>query len=321
MTILASNPLPEQHVLGDYILGSLLSTGGFSMVYLAHDQQQVPRAIKEYFPCALAKREGETRVIPVSEETVPLFQHGLKCFFEEARALAAITHPNVVRVTDIFRANETVYMVMQYVRGRTLQFHIKRHRRQFTERFLRATVTNLLNGLREVHSRKLLHLDIKPENIYLAMDGRPVLLDLGAARYALGESPFRFHPMLSGGYAAPEQYRNGEQLGPWTDVYAVGAAMYSCVTGTRPISAEERVAGKELPPARDLAETQYSDEFFDIIDNCMQLDATTRPQSAFVLQKALLGRTEVSKVSESGPLDPPEAMPHLGHGAYSLAMA
>ena len=321
MTILASNPLPEQYVLGDYLVGNLLSTGGFSMVYLAHDSQQIPRAIKEYFPCALAKREGETRVIPISQETVPLFQHGLKCFFEEARALAAITHPNVVRVTDIFRANETVYMVMQYVRGRTLQFHIKRHRRQFTERFLRATVTNLLNGLREVHSHKLLHLDIKPENIYLAMDGRPVLLDLGAARYALGESPFRFHPMLSGGYAAPEQYRKGEQLGPWTDVYAVGAAMYSCVTGARPISAEERMAGKELTPARDLAETIYSDEFFDIIDNCMQLDAAARPQSAFVLQKALLGSTRVSRMSESGALDPPEVMPHLSHGAYSLAVS
>ncbi len=294
------------------------------MVYLAQDKQQIPHAIKEYFPCALAKREGETRVIPVSEETVPLFQQGLKCFFEEARALATITHPNVVRVTDIFRANETVYMVMQYVRGRTLQFHIKRHRRQFTERFLRATIVNLLNGLREVHAHKLLHLDIKPDNIYLAMDGRPVLLDLGAARYALGEAPFRFHPMVSGGYAAPEQYQRGEQLGPWTDVYAVGAAMYACVTGVRPIAAEERLAGAELAPARELVEKDqvgisYSDAFFDIIDACLQLDAAARPQTAFDLQKVLLNRSLAS--AESLPPVPLAALSGMGHGVSNLAMA
>ena len=80
------------------------------------------------------------------------------------------------------------------------------------------------------------------------------------------------------------------------------------------------MAGKELPPARDLAATQYSDEFFNIIDNCMQLDAAARPQSAFVLQKALLGSTPASKVPESCPLDQSQIAPHLSHGAYSLAM-
>jgi serine/threonine protein kinase len=106
----------------------------------------------------------------------------MKCFFEEGRALAKLNHPNVVRVLNFFRANETVYMVMQYERGRTLQDYIQKHQRRDRESFIRYVFTRMLNGLREVHAHKLLHLDLKPSNIYLRNDGTPVLIDFGAAR-------------------------------------------------------------------------------------------------------------------------------------------
>ena len=100
-----------------------------------------------------------------SVENVTSFRYGMKCFFEEGRALAGLSHPNVIRVLNFFRANETVYMVMEYERGRTLQEFIQTHRGEVSERFIRGVFTRLLNGLREVHSHKLLHLDLKPSNI------------------------------------------------------------------------------------------------------------------------------------------------------------
>ena len=182
MATQSNQPLPDGYQLQNYKIEKLLSSGGFSIVYLARDEFGTPVAVKEYLPSALVLRSANNgaEVQVNSDENLAVFRHGLKCFFEEGRALATISHPNIVRVENFFRANETVYMVMQYVRGRTLQFHISRHRHEFTESFIRRMFTHLLNGLREVHSKKLLHLDIKPANVYITMEGKPVLLDFGA---------------------------------------------------------------------------------------------------------------------------------------------
>ena len=98
-----------------------------------------------------------------------------------------------------------------------------------------------MNGLREVHANKLLHLDIKPANIYIAMEGRPVLLDFGAARITLSDEPMKLKPMYTAGFAAPEHYRfEPGELGPWSDIYSVGATMYTCIAGTPPQAADAR---------------------------------------------------------------------------------
>ena len=191
----ANQPLPAGYVLNGYRIEKPLSSGGFSIVYLARDEKDTPYAIKEYLPSSLPLRTDGVEVT-IDEANLSLFRHGLKCFFEEGRALAMISHPNVVRVENFFRANETCYMVMQYVRGRTLQFHIQRHRHEFNENFIRRLFAHLMNGLREVHARKLLHLDIKPANIFIAMEGRPVLLDFGAARITLSEEASKLKPIL-----------------------------------------------------------------------------------------------------------------------------
>jgi serine/threonine protein kinase len=183
-------------------------------------------------------------------------------------------------------------MVMQYVRGRTLQFHIQRHRLEFTEAFIRRLFTHLLNGLREVHANKLLHLDIKPANVYITMESKPVLLDFGAARQALTSDAPRLRPMYTAGYAAPEQYRNQEQLGPWTDIYAVGATMYTCIAGMHPQPANEREQDDQMEPLRDLSRNAYSEDLINIVEWCLQLDLHQRPQSAFELQKALLNNAD-----------------------------
>ena len=150
-----------------------------------------------------------------------------------------------------------------------------------------------------MHANKLLHLDIKPANIYITMEGAPVLLDFGAARQALNADAPRLRPMYTAGYAAPEQYHNKEQLGPWSDIYAVGATMYTCVAGVHPQPASDREKDDQMVPVKDLAGPNISPELLDIIESCLKLDHLARPQTAFELQKALMkGVSDVREVRE-----------------------
>ncbi len=288
-------PLEQGAWVDNYEILKLLSSGGFSFVYLAHDENQVPVVLKEYLPSTLAlrtARTGEAGIGPLapalSEGDLAKFRYGMKCFFEEGRALAHISHPNVVRVQNFLRFNDTVYLAMRYERGRTLQEHIKRHRGALEEQWLRNTFAELLNGLREVHTHKLLHLDIKPANVYLRNDGSPVLIDFGAARQALSHEGMKLPPTYTPGFAAPEQHGGG-QLGPWTDIYAVGATLYSCLSASAPPRADARMRMDELVPVRRAFAGKYSEELLEIIDWCLQLDHNDRPQSVFELQKALRG--------------------------------
>jgi serine/threonine protein kinase len=146
---------------------------------------------------------------------------------------------------------------------------------------------HLLNGLREVHTRKLLHLDIKPANIYLRTDGSPVLLDFGAARQTLTTNRPKLAPMYTPGFAAPEQYRDPDRLGPWTDVYGVGASMFACLAAFAPQAADARLQEDHLVAAKKIWSGQYSDNLLEVIDWCLRLDPLERPQSIFALQKAI----------------------------------
>lgn len=265
-----------------------MSAGGFSFVYLASDADGTTVAIKEYLPSALALRaEGDQIVIP-TQEASGSFRHGLKCFFEEGRALANINHKNIVRVTNFFRANETVYMVMQYERGKSLQEYILSHNEPVSENFVRRVFTELLNGLREVHTQKLLHLDIKPANIYIRLDGSPVLLDFGSARQTLSDSVAKLPPSYTPGFASPEQHANRDELGPWSDIYSIGGTIYSCLTRSSPVAANERIKRDTLVPAIKVGKDIYSENLLKIIDNCLELDHLKRPQSIYALQKSLL---------------------------------
>ena len=284
----ANKALPKAYQLQNYKIAKQLSGGGFSIVYLAHDENGVPVAIKEYLPSQLVLREEGSLVQATTAENLATFRYGMKCFFEEGRALAKINHPNVVRVTNFFRANETVYMVMRYERGKTMQDEIQSRKRVIRESFIRRVFAELLNGLREVHTHKLLHLDIKPANIYIRLDGSPVLLDFGAARQTLTLEKSKLSPMYTPGFASPEQYKNRDLLGPWTDIYSVGATMFSCLAGFAPQAADQRLQNDKLVSAKKLWGGQYSDQLLEIIDWCLQLNYMDRPQSVFQLQKAIL---------------------------------
>ncbi|HYA19050.1 MAG TPA: serine/threonine-protein kinase [Burkholderiales bacterium] len=281
--------LPDGYQLLNYRIDKQLSRGGFSLVYRAYDEHNKFVAIKEYLPAALALRREGYAVHSISEDSQAVFRFGMRCFFEEGRALASIVHPNVVRVVNFFRANETVYMVMRYERGRTLQKQIQSHKESIRESFIRSVFGHLLNGLREVHTHKLLHLDIKPANIYLrAADGSPVLLDFGAARQTLTRDSPKLNPMYTPGFAPPEQYQGLELLGPWSDIYSVGASIYSCLAGAAPQPADARLIEDKQDSARKRWQGEYSDELLEIIDWCLNLDPQKRPPSVYALQKVLI---------------------------------
>ncbi len=280
--------LPIDYQLQDYKIVKVLSTGGFSLVYIAHDKNKKTVAIKEYMPTSLALRTDGHSVILNKEDDAVTFKHGLKCFFEEGLALAKIDHKNIVRVLNFFRANNTVYMVMQYERGKPLQDFILAQQQPLEESFVRNLFAELLNGLREVHTHKLLHLDIKPANIYIRQDNSPVLLDFGSARQILTDVHSRLASSFTPGYASPEHYVDRKKLGPWSDIYSLGASMYSCLARSSPMAADLRVKNDGLTPALKIGKNIYSDSLLKIIDSCLNLDPLQRPQSVFSLQKDLL---------------------------------
>ncbi len=270
-------PLASGTQLDQYRILQVLATGGFSVVYLAHDENEQPVAIKEYrFPADDAQK----------------FNDGMRCFLEEGRALAHLQHPNLVRVLNFFRANDTVYLVMRYERGRTLLEHIRNRRGPMEEIWMRNTFAQLLNGLREVHTNRLLHLDIKPANVYIRNDGTPVLIDFGAARQTLAGGGMKLPPTYTVGFASPEQHTDREMLGPWSDIYSVGATMYATLAGEPPPSAETRLEKDTLVPARRAWRGKYSKELLDTIDWCLKVFHFERPQSVLGLQKALLGEKQ-----------------------------
>jgi len=295
----ANQALPAGTRVENYRIVSTLASGGFSTVYLAHDEKETPVVIKEYLPSTLAVRTDGSAAPKVAPADAAKFLYGVKCFFEEGRALAKLSHPNVVRVLNFFRANETVYIVMRYEKGRSLQLHIQNRVGMPDEVWVRSTFAELLNGLREVHRNKLLHLDIKPANVFLRTDGSPLLIDFGAARQTLAGAGTQLAPTYTPGFAAPEQYARSGELGPWTDIYSIGATVYSCLAGAAPQPAHERLKKDELAPARKRWSEQYSRVLLDIIDWCLRLDHLERPQSVLALQKALLGEKEPERKSSA----------------------
>ena len=285
-------PLPPDTPLGGYRVIRRLAAGGFGVVYLAIDGDGQKVAIKEYLPSSLATRASGELTPKVPHEKLSLYRLGLKSFFEEGRALAQISHPSVVSVLNFFRENETVYMVMNYLEGASLQDFIVTARdlkreKVFRESTIRSLFDEVLRGLRIVHQHKMLHLDIKPANIFITDDNRAVLIDFGAAREVLSKEGNFIRPMYTPGFAAPEMYRRDSSMGPWTDIYAIGACIYACMQGFPPTEAPQRKDKDRLTLALGKLRGVYSDNLIEVVEWCMALDPLSRPQSVFALQKEL----------------------------------
>ncbi|MZP29825.1 protein kinase [Heliobacterium undosum] len=200
-----------------YLLGKVLGHGGFGVTYLAWDLMlKVKLAIKEYLPRELATRApGHTAVTIFSSERGFSFEKGLESFLDEARRLARFReHPNIVGIQDFFRANNTAYLVMNYIEGITFREYLERAGGKLPFSAALEIMMPVMDALREVHDNGILHRDISPDNIYISTTGQVKILDFGAARNVLGECSQSLSVVLKPGYAPEEQYRTRGEQGP-----------------------------------------------------------------------------------------------------------
>jgi len=282
------NYLQSGTIVDQYMIERELAHGGFSSVYLARqlsDQFQI--AIKEYLPRRLAHRTWNNVVVPNSDETRTLFFRGRALFFEEAKVLAKLKHHNIVNVINFFQANDTVYMVMIYDYGVTLDKIVKNHSLAMTEEFLVSVFNQLLTGIGFIHQQNMVHLDIKPGNILIRPNNDPLLLDFGAIQPFPNTANHSHTKVLTQGFSPVEQYSATGKLGPWTDVYAVGASMRSCLDCKTPVAAPERAQQDKMIPAIKAYKQVLPEYLLAAIDWAMQIEPEKRPQSIDELQQAL----------------------------------
>ena len=284
--VYADIALPRGHALREYRIEYTLGIGGFGLTYLAIDGNLNLRvAIKEYLPGDLALRSDDQSVQPKSGTALDRFNWGRSRFLDESRTLASFRHPNIVRVMRFFEANQTAYMVMEFVDGKPLNEWIK-DRRPLSERQVIAIVLPLLEGVGLVHRGGYLHRDIKPGNILMREDGSPVLLDFGSARLATANTERT--AIVSPGFAPLEQYHSLGNQGPWTDLYAIGAVLYWMVTGDKPMDAPARMPRDMMKPAIQAGDrSRYGAGLLNAIDWALAPAEEARPQSVAELARAL----------------------------------
>lgn len=271
-----------------YSIIKQVGSGGFSLIYLAEDEDSQERVIiKEYLPRNIAQRSSSTRVDIGPKENPDQFERGRKLFFQEARALTLLNHPNIVNVRTFFLANDTAYLVMDYEDGRNLASYIKRHNGKLSTTLLLTVFPGILDALSLIHSKNQIHLDIKPSNIHLRSGGRPLLLDFGAVHQLATTRSGMATQVVTPGFSPVEQYYASGYVGPWSDIYAIGATMRACIEGKSPPSAIDRHAKDKMQPAVKLFKRDYPRYLLEIIDWTMEVDPLLRPQDAKELKNAL----------------------------------
>jgi len=239
------NYLRPRTLLQDkYLIGNVLGQGGFAITYLAWDiNLGIKLAIKEYFPLGLVCRNPENDlVVAYSKAQDNIFAHDMEKFLQEARILARfMDHPNIVSVTDFFRANRTAYLVMHYIEGVTLRHYLNRIGGKLPFDIAMEVIMPVMDALRVIHEAGLLHRDVSPENIIISQSGRVMLIDFGAAKHSLGAKDESMSVVMKPGYTPEEQYRSQGVQDPRTDLYAVAATIYRSITGQLPPNALDRL--------------------------------------------------------------------------------
>lgn len=276
---------------GRYVIERTIAAGGFGITYAArHVALDRIVAIKEHFPRQLAARDPTTkRVEPTNP---PVYEWALARFLQEGRTLARCKHPSIVDVSDVFEANATAYMVLAYEDGVSLERWLVDLGRAPTQAELDRIVTSLLDALAAVHEVGLLHRDIAPDNVIIRRDGSPCLIDFGAARAAIADQSQALSAIVKAGYSPPEQYTtSGRAQGAWSDIYAFGATLRRCVTGSRPHEATDRMIGDRMGSIAEagIDRNAWRSSFLDGIDAAMRLKQAERPQSIAELRGILFG--------------------------------
>ena len=288
-------------LIGRYTIEGVLGQGGFGITYLGMDELHKKKvAIKEFFPQGIVTRnieyEDTVTVTLVGEKEN--YDKGKERFLKEAQTMAMFSKDKgIVKALDFFEINNTAYIVMEYLEGVTLKQYLRENKRIAAEDLVELLVP-LIEALDEIHSQGLIHRDISPDNIMVLPDGRIKLMDFGAARdyTEFGEKSLSI--VLKPGYAPPEQYQTHGVQGPWTDIYALCATMYKCITGENPPDAIDRVIDDHLKKISEFGIVIPPQEEAAIIKG-MSVSAKDRYQDIKDLCEDLYGGYEETSVSEN----------------------
>jgi serine/threonine protein kinase len=299
--------LPVNAIVDGYRILRVVGSGGFGITYEAEDLNLgLMVAVKEYYPFDFGDRDSTMSVRPKSARHKHTFEWGRSNFLQEARTLARFEHPSIVRVTRVFEAHATAYMVMRFEKGLSLEEWLRDLGRRPTQEELDAILHPLLDALELMHEANFLHRDIAPDNIIIRPDGTPVLLDFGAARRSSSETelvPKAASRPLTGvvkaGYSPHEQYSSdGRMQGPWSDLYALGGTLYRAVAGKAPEEATLRFDEDLMASATELGQGKYRPDFLEAIDACLKVRHSERPRSVAQLRPMLLGRRSRPNIIE-----------------------
>ena len=292
---------------GQYFIDKYLNSGGFGITYLARDSLGRKVVIKECFPNSICCRAGESVRLRTDSFHVD-FDQAVKLFQKEARALAQLQHPNIVGVHQIFEANGTAYMALDFVEGRDLFDLLDQNSNALPPAAIEELACVLLDALRYVHDSGILHRDISPDNILLDTSGTPVLIDFGAARQSATQASrilSRVHTVKDG-YSPQEFYIAGSEQSPSSDLYALAATLVHLITGSPPPNSSLRlaaVAEAKPDPYRPLTGScpGYDHHFLAAIDQCLSLFAKDRLPTADVWLAAITGRAVSTRVDAAPP--------------------
>ncbi len=285
---------------GRYLIVDVLGQGGFGITYRAMDAQHGGYvAIKEFYPQGAVSRDTDGNIVP-EKAFIKDFERGKLGFSAEAQKLSKFRHPSIVHAQGLFVERNTAYLVMEYLHGVTLEQRIATGK-LLSEYEARNILLQLLAALEEVHALGVLHRDIKPANIVLT-DERAELIDFGSsAKFIQGHTVKVSQRLLTPAYAPLEQYATSAKLGPWTDLYALGATFYEAVTGVQPPSALERANGAVLKPIRDI-NSMIREPFARALENALEVQVQHRPDSAQALNTLLKNGTRKPDLSKIPPV-------------------
>lgn len=298
--------IPHGVVLGgQYRVGRVLGRpGGFGITYLGWDIHLHQRvAIKEYLPRELAARGGNLIDVTVyTEDDRSAFDSGREQFLREARTVARLDHPNIVRVRAYFNANGTAYLVMDYYEGMSLGDYLATLKHRLPVETALNIVLPLLDGLAYVHAHGVVHRDVKPHNIYFASTGRPILLDFGSARLAAQDQVQSLSVVVTEGYAPLEQYQRRNPQGPWTDVYGLAATLYRMLLGVAPPVALDRIGQESLEAD---GWDQLPEPLRAVLERALAVHPERRFASASAFAEALRATREGDPITAAPALDLP----------------
>ena len=283
---------------GSYCTGKMLGQGGFGITYKGADLSLGrPVAIKEFFPQGVVRHN---KTVCLGPRLSAVEYNNIKAgFLAEARTLAHFSHASIARVFNVFEENNTAYIVMEFLEGDTLERRIL-DKKRLSECEALTIAEKVGAALMVVHSASLIHRDIKPDNIMLTLDGRIVLIDFGTARAFAAAQTVKHTAMLTPGYAPLEQYGSHARFGAFTDVYALGATLYHCLTGELPPPSTDIVQGVELREPHRL-NPAISQNVSRAVMRAMQIKASERFQSISVFLDALKQRVAPVPIKPTPP--------------------